>query len=107
MDKSLKQNVITIKVIAIIMAIILCFQVSACGFTEKVKDVGDAVSNAASSAKTAVTNWYKELDFSTFQKGWEKASEFVGNAYATVVTTDYISEVNGAINNLKNSKNEV
>lgn len=105
MGTAVKQDSFFRKATAFLLVFGLCFQLAACGFTDKVKDAGNAVSNAASSAKTAVVNWYKGLDFSVFEKGWEKASEFVGNAYTTVVTTDYISAVNGAINNLKTSIN--
>ena len=63
------------------------------------------MSNAVSSAKTAVVDWYNGLDFSVFQKGWEKADSFIGNAYSTVVSIDYLSTVNNTLNQLKATVN--
>ncbi|MBP5248927.1 MAG: hypothetical protein J6Z46_02875 [Lachnospiraceae bacterium] len=52
-------------------------------------------------AKDAVVNWYSNIDINKFKDGWDAAVEFVEDKYSSIVTDEYISNVEEAISKLK------
>ena len=82
------------KVTALLLSVIMLFQLTACGFSNKVKDM-------ASDAKDAIVEWYKGIDLDKFEDGWDAVTDWVGSAYAVTLSSELVQNVGNAINNFK------
>lgn len=90
------------RLFSLLLAFVLLFQLSACGFAQKAKE---AVSSTTSKAANAISDWYKGIDLQKFKDGWDSAIGFVGTAYSATMSSELVSNVGSAINDLKISMN--
>ena len=98
------------RVSALLIAIAMLFQLTACGIGEKASSIASSAGDTLSSAKDSVETWYNGIDFAKFKAGWDAAVDWMGAAYSaaassTFLQTDYIQSVAGAINDLEVSIN--
>lgn len=90
------------RLFSLLLAFVLLFQLSACGFAQKAKET---VSSTTSKAANAISDWYKGIDLQKFKDGWDSAIGFVGTAYSATMSSELVSNVGLAINDLKISMN--
>ncbi len=105
------------RLFAFILSAILVFQLTACAnLGESLKQSTDSVIDSAKSAassigegvskaKERVSDWYRSIDLSKFKSGWDTAAAFLGTAYASALSSEYVTNVGNAINSLKQSIN--
>ena len=98
------------RVSALLIAIAMLFQLTACGIGEKASSIASSAGDTLSSAKDSVETWYDGIDFTKFKAGWDAAVDWMGAAYSAAANsaflqTDYIQSVAGAINDLETSIN--
>ena len=86
------------KTISIIVLGCFLINLTSCSFVDKAKE-------KANSAREGVVNWYESLDFSKFKEGWDNSKDFVGSQYSTVVSNQYVGNVQNAITQLKTNIN--
>lgn len=97
---------------AVILAICMAFQVTACGFADTAKDTAekakdtaekaaDKAKEKAGQAKDQVVEWYEQIDFDKFKQGWDHAVDFASSKYAASMGSKYVKDVGKAINNMK------
>lgn len=91
--------------LALFLAIVLSFQLTACGFVDATKKVASSAKSKAAAAKDFVVEWYESIDMSSFKAGWDNAIGFVGTAYAAALSSEYVTNIGMAINDLKVSIN--
>ena len=100
------------KTIALVLALAMIFQLTACGIKETAKNAANKVADGATtakdyvvdgvlSAKDAVVKWYDGIDLNKFEDGWNSAIAYMGTAYSAAMSSEYVASVGVAINNLK------
>ena len=89
------------KATALLLTVVMLFQLTACGFGDKVKDIASSAKDTAINAKDAVVEWYKGIDLSKFKDGWDAAVDWAGSAYAATMSSELVANVGTAINNFK------
>lgn len=97
---------------AVILAICMAFQLTACGVADTAKDTAekakdtaekaaDKAKEKAGQAKDQVVEWYEQIDFDKFKQGWDKAVDFAASTYSASMGSKYVKDVGKAINNMK------
>lgn len=93
------------RLLCIILMIAIVLQTTSCGVMDDVKNTADKVVNVAKEkaieVKDQIVDWYEQIDFSMFEKGWNHAVDFLGSTYASVMGSQYVQEVSNAINTMK------
>lgn len=97
MKKALK-----LRIVSLLLIVVLVFQLSACGFA---KTATDTVSSKAKEAINSISEWYKGIDLQKFKDGWETVVGYIGSAYSATMSSEYVSNIGNAINDLKVSVN--
>ena len=93
------------KIISIMLAILMVFQLSSCALTDKAKNTAGTIKNSAISIKDKIVGWYESIDLNCFKEGWDAAASFVSGKYQAVVASDYIASLTNAINQFKTDIN--
>ena len=93
------------KVVSFFLAIVLLFQLTACGFKTTVQTAADKVSTGFVTAKDVVVSWCSNINGERFKAGWDSAVAFMGNTYSAVVTSEYVATVQAEIEALGTSIN--
>ena len=89
------------KVTALLLTVVMLFQLTACGFGDKVKDIASSAKDMAIDAKDAIVEWYQGIDLSRFKVGWDAAVSWTGSAYAATMSSELVQNVGNAINTFK------
>lgn len=89
------------KVTALLLTVVMLFQLTACGFGDKVKDIVSSAKDTAIDAKDAIVEWYQGIDLSRFKDGWDAAVSWTGSAYAATMSSELVQNVGNAINTFK------
>ena len=93
------------RLLCIILMIAIVLQTTSCGVMDDVKNTADKVVNVAKEkaieVKDQIVDWYEQIDFSMFEKGWNHAVDFLSSTYASVMGSQYVQEVSNAINTMK------
>lgn len=93
------------KAIACLIALVMVFQLAACGVVDTTKNVASSAKDTAVAAKDAIIEWYEGIDLSAFKDGWDAAVGFAGSAYASALSSEYVANIGSAINDFKISMN--
>lgn len=67
--------------------------------------VVDTAQEKVSSARDGVVEWYENLDFSSFQDGWDNSVDYVGAQYSAAMSSEYIASLQEAITQLESDMN--
>lgn len=89
------------KATALLLTVVMLFQITACGFGDKIKDIANSAKDTAIDAKDAVVEWYQGIDLAKFKDGWDAAVNWAGSAYAATMSSELVANVGTAINNFK------
>lgn len=93
------------KICSIILTIVMMLQITSCGVADDIKDTaGKAVDTAKEKVvevKDQIVDWYEQIDFSMFKKGWNQAVGFLSTTYKSVLESEQIQKISDAINTVK------
>ena len=96
MKKTVKKILVLVLVMSMIIGVTGC-----AGIKDAAKETMSTISSTASNVKDSVVNWYKQIDFSAFKRGWDHAVDFVSSTYGAAVGSEFVQDVSVAINNFK------
>ena len=77
------------KIFALILSVVLVFQIAACGAVNAAKQVANSAKDAAIATKDAMIKWYEGVDMTAFKDGWDNAAGAIGTAYSIALSSEY------------------
>lgn len=89
------------KIISMSLAICVCISLVSCSF----ESAKETVITTAENAKDSIVCWYSNLDFSKFKDGWNYSAEFLSEQFSTIMSSEYLDNIEKAISELKKDMN--
>ena len=89
-------------ILSLLIVFTMILQLTACGFVQNAKDT---IANTTKSATATISTWYNNIDLAKFKDGWDNIVGFIGSAYSSALSSDYVLSIGNAINDLKINMN--